>query len=70
VQAWQIVLGLFFVLLPMVLMLDFWGDERVSARGVPVRREWPRSRHDELDRHAAHGEPGELGPTTQPPHPG
>lgn len=41
-EAWQIVVGAFFVLLPVVLMLDFWGDERVTGRGRPIDREWRR----------------------------
>ncbi len=38
-----VVVTVFFVLLPVVLMLDFWGDERLTARGRPIRRPWPRS---------------------------
>jgi hypothetical protein len=55
VDAWQIILLVFFALLPIVLMLDFWGEERCDARGVPKARPWPRARHpatgDELDTH-------------------
>ncbi|MDP8960176.1 MAG: hypothetical protein M3N32_00870 [Actinomycetota bacterium] len=40
VESWQVVVAVFFVLLPLVLMLDFWGDERLTARGRPIRREW------------------------------
>ena len=40
--TWQIVVALFFVLLPLMLMVDFWGDERVTARGRPVKRSWYR----------------------------
>jgi len=42
VASWQIVVGLFFVLLPLMLMIDFWGDERLTARGRPVKRAWFR----------------------------
>lgn len=39
-DAWQIVLAAFFVVLPIALMLDFWGDERLSFRGRPIARDW------------------------------
>ena len=52
-QSWQIVLLIFFVLLPLMLMVDFWGDERLTARGRPIRRAWFRQ-----VRHAAVTEPG------------
>ena len=52
--AWQIVLGLFFVLLPLVLMIDFWGDERLTSRGRPIPRPWPRrSRAPDIDDHTS-----------------
>lgn len=64
--GWQIVLGAFFVLLPLVLMLDFWGDERVDARGRPIEREWfrqihhdsavPADEHGQIDAEASHGD--------------
>lgn len=41
-ERWQIILGLFFVLLPVVLMLDFWGNERLTFRGKPLPRPWER----------------------------
>ncbi len=41
-SSWQVVVAIFFVLLPVVLMLDFWGDERLTARGRPMQREWQR----------------------------
>ncbi len=41
-NSWQAVLIVFFVLLPLVLMLDFWGDERLTARGRPIPRQWHR----------------------------
>ena len=41
-RGWQIMLLVFFVLLPVVLMADFWGDERLTSRGRPVRRPWVR----------------------------
>lgn len=47
--GWQYVLGAFFVLLPMVLMLDFWGDERVDSRGRPIPRDWYRQIHHDTD---------------------
>ena len=54
-ESWQIVLGLFFILLPMVLMVDFWGDERLTSRGRPITRAWPRSkRADAVDDDASH----------------
>lgn len=56
-ELWQIVLFVFFALLPVVLMLDFWGDERVDSRGRPRSREWPSSRRrdsDDLDHEAGH----------------
>lgn len=43
-EAWQIVLLVFFAVLPVVLMWDLWGDERCDARGVPYPRRWPRRR--------------------------
>ena len=39
-DAWQIILAVFFALLPMVLMIDFWGDERLTFRGKPISRAW------------------------------
>lgn len=44
-EAWQIIVGAFFVLLPIVLMLDFWGDERLTYRGRPIARDWRRQIH-------------------------
>ncbi|MBW3658151.1 MAG: hypothetical protein KY457_05900 [Actinobacteria bacterium] len=41
-EAWQLILGGFFVLLPVVLMLDYWGDERLTFRGRPIERDWRR----------------------------
>lgn len=40
--SWQLILGGFFVLLPVVLMLDYWGDERLTFRGRPIQRDWQR----------------------------
>lgn len=40
--AWQIILGLFFAVLPIMLMLDFWGEERLNPRGYPRERSWPQ----------------------------
>lgn len=39
-ESWQLILGGFFVLLPIVLMLDYWGDERLTFRGRPIQRDW------------------------------
>lgn len=38
----MLVFLLFFLLLPVVLMLDFWGDERLTADGRPLPRRWQR----------------------------
>lgn len=43
-ESWQLILGGFFILLPIVLMLDYWGDERLTFRGRPIQRDWRR--HD------------------------
>lgn len=70
-SAWQAVLLAFFVLLPLVLMLDFWGDERLTARGRPIRRPWvrqvrhpdvPEQAHGHLDEDASHGDLDEAQP--------
>jgi hypothetical protein len=51
VEIWQIVLFIFFVLLPFALMLDFWPDkERVGYNGVPLPRSWKR----QVDASAGH----------------
>lgn len=39
-QFWQYILLAFLFLLPMVLMIDYWGDERLTFRGRPIRRPW------------------------------
>lgn len=36
----MVVLFVFVALLPAVLMIDFWGDERLSADGRPIPRRW------------------------------
>lgn len=41
-EAWQWIFFAFLVLLPMGLMIDFWGDERVTFRGRPIQRDWVR----------------------------
>lgn len=41
-ERWQLVLFVFFVLLPVVLMLDFWGEERLTYNGRPIARPWRR----------------------------
>lgn len=52
--TWQwIILG-FLVLVPVALMLDFWGDERLGSRGRPRSRPWrptPRPAPDPDDHH-------------------
>lgn len=40
--GWQVILLVFLVLLPLVLMLDFWSDERLTFRGEPIQRDWRR----------------------------
>jgi hypothetical protein len=50
-EAWQLILLAFFFLLPMVLMVDFWGDERLTFRGRPITRPWRRQ--------VEHPDPGE-----------
>jgi hypothetical protein len=42
VETWQIVALVFLILLPMALMLDFWGSERLTFRGRPIARDWRR----------------------------
>lgn len=55
-ESWQVVLLIFFVLLPGVLMIDFWGDERLTYRGVPNRRPWVRQiEHQHEEAEAEHG---------------
>jgi hypothetical protein len=50
-ETWQIVLFIFFVLLPFALMLDFWPNrERVGFNGAPLPRTWKR----QVDATAAH----------------
>lgn len=51
-DAWQIILAVFFLLLPMVLMIDYWGDERLTFRGRPIPRNWRRQQE--------HPDPGEA----------
>lgn len=50
-DAWQLILLAFLFFLPMVLMIDFWGDERLTFRGRPITRAWRR----QVD----HPDPGE-----------
>lgn len=53
-QLWQVVVLAFVVVLPMALMVDFWGDQRLSFRGRPGRRSWrptPRPLPDPDDHH-------------------
>jgi hypothetical protein len=45
VDAWQWILLAFLFLLPMVLMVDFWGDERLTFRGRPLSRGWKPQVH-------------------------
>lgn len=50
--SWQLILLGFFFLLPMVLMVDYWGSERLTFRGRPVSRPWRRQiTHEEDGRH-------------------
>lgn len=43
VATWQIVVLVVLVLLPLLLLTGFHrGRERLSARGRPLEREWPR----------------------------
>ena len=51
-QLWQWVLLAFLVVLPVALMLDFWGDQRLSFRGRPGPRTFrpnppPAPSHDD-----------------------
>lgn len=49
-EAWQIILAIFVILLPMVLMVDYWGDERMTFRGRPILRPWqPQVEHAAAD---------------------
>jgi hypothetical protein len=51
VEAWQIIILAFLVLLPVALMVDYWPNrERLTARGAPLPRDW---------RPAAHATPAE-----------
>lgn len=51
-QFWQYILLAFLFLLPMVLMIDYWGDERLTFRGRPIRRSWRRQvDHEVADEH-------------------
>ncbi|MFP4635082.1 MAG: hypothetical protein ACLFRD_04400 [Nitriliruptoraceae bacterium] len=47
-MTWQIVVLAVLVLLPLLLLTAFHpGRERLSARGRPLEREWPRQpQHD------------------------
>jgi hypothetical protein len=41
VEAWQIIVLAFLVLLPIALLIDYWPDrERLTARGAPLPRDW------------------------------
>jgi hypothetical protein len=49
-MVWQLVIGVFLVLLPFAILMDLHPDrERLDAGGRPLRRDWvvpPRaSRH-------------------------
>lgn len=40
-MVWQVVVGVFLVLLPFALVLDLHPDrERLDAQGRPLRRDW------------------------------
>lgn len=51
-EAWQIIIAVFLIVLPLGLMVDFWGDERLTFRGRPITRPW-RSQvtHQAADEH-------------------
>jgi hypothetical protein len=51
VEAWQIIVLAFLVLLPIALLIDYWPDrERLTARGAPLPRDWrPAARHAPVD---------------------
>ncbi|HEX9888828.1 MAG TPA: hypothetical protein VGA69_05085 [Nitriliruptorales bacterium] len=54
-HSWQYILLAFVFLLPMVLMIDYWGDDRLTFRGKPIRRPWVRQvDHPPIDEHEAH----------------
>lgn len=53
-QVWQVILLVFLVVVPLTLMVDFWGDQRLSARGRPGPRAWrptPRPAPSDADHH-------------------
>lgn len=55
-QLWQIIILAFLVAMPLALMVDYWGDQRLSSRGRPGSRQWrpsPGSR-PEPDEHDEH----------------
>lgn len=37
-QLWQWILVVFVVVVPMALMVDFWGDQRLGPSGRPGAR--------------------------------
>jgi hypothetical protein len=40
-MGWQVVIGVFVLLLPVALLYDLHpGRERLDARGRPLRRRW------------------------------
>ena len=54
-ESWQLILGGFFILLPIVLMIDYWGDERLTFRGRPIQRDWrPQVTHPPRHDDAGH----------------
>lgn len=52
-ESWQLILGGFFILLPLVLMVDYWGDERLTYNGKPIQRDWRKKVHHDasVDEH-------------------
>lgn len=52
-ELWQIPIAVFLFLLPIVLMRDFWGDERLTFRGKPIIRRW-KAQITHPDPHEAH----------------
>lgn len=39
-QLWQWVLWAFLAVLPLALMVDYWGGERLTFRGRSLPRRW------------------------------
>lgn len=39
-EPWQIGLLVFLLVVPLLLSIATWGDERLSFRGRPLLRDW------------------------------